>query len=202
MGKLREGLSCNLRTRTLWHMRPTKIQISLCMRAVWSKYSLSAWRNFAPFAFHYAPSKDSDQYAQMCRLIWIFAGRRSGFRRISEGGVRFNHITALYVFGQRGLSEQCRSRSDGAERSRMDLLRSIRKSIKFIQNFPWKWNFESNVWWWGWGGGREGVGEMGVLLNPSNPLWIRPCFGAYVRMYVFWRCGSFVGLICSLSAVP
>ena len=58
-----------------WTMRPTKTQISLRARAVWSESSLSAWRNVAPLAIQNAPGEDSDQTARMRRLIWIFAGR-------------------------------------------------------------------------------------------------------------------------------
>ena len=54
---------------------PTKTQISLRIRAVWSESSLSAWRNFAFFAIQNALSEDSDQTARMRRLIWIFAAR-------------------------------------------------------------------------------------------------------------------------------
>ena len=45
-------LNRNVRKRTFtsWHMRPTKTQISLRIRAVWSESSLSAWRNFASLA--------------------------------------------------------------------------------------------------------------------------------------------------------
>ena len=35
------------------------------MRPVWSKSSLSAWRNFGSLATHRVPSKDSDQTGQM-----------------------------------------------------------------------------------------------------------------------------------------
>ena len=45
-------------------------------RAVWSESSLCAWRNFASLATQIEPSADSDQTAQMRRLIWIFASRR------------------------------------------------------------------------------------------------------------------------------
>ena len=43
-------MSCNVRKRAFWHIRPTKTPISLRIRAVWSKSSLSAWRNFASLA--------------------------------------------------------------------------------------------------------------------------------------------------------
>ena len=56
-------------------MRPSKTQISLRICAVWSKSSLSAWRNIASLAIQDAPSEDSDQTARMRRLIWIFVGR-------------------------------------------------------------------------------------------------------------------------------
>ena len=39
--------------------------------------SLSAWRNFAPLAIQNVPTEDSDQPAQMCRLIWIFTEHMS-----------------------------------------------------------------------------------------------------------------------------
>ena len=36
-------MSRNVRKRTLWYMRPAKIQISLRIRAVWSESSLGAF---------------------------------------------------------------------------------------------------------------------------------------------------------------
>ena len=68
-------LSQYVRKRTLWHVRSLKTQISLRIRAVWSESLLSAWRNFTSLAVRNPPSEDSDQSAQMRRLIWIFAGR-------------------------------------------------------------------------------------------------------------------------------
>ena len=56
-------------------VRPTKTQISLRIRAVWFKSSLSAWRNFTSSAIQKALSEESDQSARMRRLIWILAGR-------------------------------------------------------------------------------------------------------------------------------
>ena len=32
-------MSRNARTRTFWYVRPTKTQISLCIREIWSEYS-------------------------------------------------------------------------------------------------------------------------------------------------------------------
>ena len=52
--------------------------------------SLSAWWNFASLAIQNTPSEDSDQTAQMCMLIWIFAGH------MSES--RFSNVVAhLYI---------------------------------------------------------------------------------------------------------
>ena len=65
----------NLRKRIFWRVRPTKTQISLCIRAVWLDSSLSVWRNVASLAIQNAPGKDSDQTARMRTLTWIFAGR-------------------------------------------------------------------------------------------------------------------------------
>ena len=60
---------------TFWHVHPTKTQIRLRIRAVWSESSLSAWRKIASLAIQNAPSDDSDQTVRMRRLIWIFAGQ-------------------------------------------------------------------------------------------------------------------------------
>ena len=54
---------------------PAKTQISLGIRPVWSKSSLSAWRKLWSLATHWAHSEDSDQTGRMPRLIWVFAGR-------------------------------------------------------------------------------------------------------------------------------
>ena len=56
-------------------VRPTKTQIKLRIRAIWSESSFSAYRNFVPLAIQNAPSEDSGQTARMRRLIWIFVGR-------------------------------------------------------------------------------------------------------------------------------
>ena len=53
-------------------MRLAKTQISQYICAVWSGYSLSAWRNFASLTIQNVQSEDSDQTAGMCRLIWIW----------------------------------------------------------------------------------------------------------------------------------
>ena len=66
-----------LRKRTFWLIRPTKTQFSLRIRAVWSDYLLSAWRNFVSLAIQNAPGKCFDQTAQMHKLIWIVARRTS-----------------------------------------------------------------------------------------------------------------------------
>ena len=61
---------------TKWHVRPTKTQISLGIRPVWSESSLSAWRKLGSLATHWAHSEDSDQTG---RMIWVFVGRTSHF---------------------------------------------------------------------------------------------------------------------------
>ena len=54
---------------------PAKTQISLGIRHVWSESLLSAWRNLASIATHWAYSEDTDQAERMRRLIWCFAFR-------------------------------------------------------------------------------------------------------------------------------
>ena len=55
-------------------VRPSKTQISMGIRPVWSESLLSAGRNLGPLATHWAHSEDSDQTGWMHRLIWVFAG--------------------------------------------------------------------------------------------------------------------------------
>ena len=67
-------LNRNGRKRTFWYVRPTKTQLRLRIRAVWSEPSLSISRKFASLFIQNAPNEDSDQTVQMRSLIWIFAG--------------------------------------------------------------------------------------------------------------------------------
>ena len=60
-------------------LRPAKTQISLGIRPVWSKSSLSAWMNIASYANHWAHFEDSDQTGRMPRLTSVFAGRAYNF---------------------------------------------------------------------------------------------------------------------------
>ena len=66
---------------TKWYVRPTKPQISLGIRPVWSESSLSVWWKVGPLATHWAHSEDSDQTGRMFRLMWVFAGRKANFVR-------------------------------------------------------------------------------------------------------------------------
>ena len=72
--KLLDNKNRNVQKCTFWHVRPTKTQISLRIRAVCSESSLSAWRNLVSLAIQNTPSEGSDQTAWMRRLIWIFTG--------------------------------------------------------------------------------------------------------------------------------
>ena len=56
-------------------VRPTKTQLSLGIRPVWSESSLSAWRNLGSLATHWAHTEDTDKIWRMSRLISDFAGR-------------------------------------------------------------------------------------------------------------------------------
>ena len=71
---------------TKWHVRPAKTQITLGIRPVWSKYSLSARRKLRVLASHWAYSEDSDQTGSMPRLIWVFTGRTVILFVLSWGG--------------------------------------------------------------------------------------------------------------------
>ena len=67
-------------------VRPTKTQISLGIRPVWSESSLCAhWVGKDPRFLH-ADNEDSDQTGRMPRLIWVFAGRAVTLLVLSRGG--------------------------------------------------------------------------------------------------------------------
>ena len=79
-------LHLSLDMTTKWHMRPSKTQISLGIRPVWSESSLCAlWVAKGPRFLH-ADSEDSDQTRRMPRLIWVFAGRTLILLVLSWGG--------------------------------------------------------------------------------------------------------------------
>ena len=65
----------NVGKRTFVYVRPAKSQISLRIRAVWSESSLGAFWIAKDARFLHADNEDSDQTAQMRRLIWVFVGR-------------------------------------------------------------------------------------------------------------------------------
>ena len=71
----RTTLSCYVRKRTFGLVRPAKIQISLRIRAVWSESSLGAFWIAEDAKCLHVNNEDSDQTAQMRRLIWVFVGR-------------------------------------------------------------------------------------------------------------------------------
>ena len=56
-------------------VRPTKTQISLGIRPIWSESSLCAQWIAKDTKFLHADSEDSDQTGRMPKLIWVFAGR-------------------------------------------------------------------------------------------------------------------------------
>ena len=55
-----------MRKFTFWYMRLTTTQTSPRIRAVWTEYSMSAWRNFASLAIQNAPS---EEYGQTARAV-------------------------------------------------------------------------------------------------------------------------------------
>ena len=61
-----------VRKYTFRHVRITKLQISLHIRAVWSESSLGAFWIVKKTMFLYAYNEDSDQTVQVRRLIWVF----------------------------------------------------------------------------------------------------------------------------------
>ena len=64
---------------TKWPVHLIKTQISQGIRPVWSNSLLSTWRNLGSLASHWVYREDSDQTAQMPKLIWVFAGHTCHF---------------------------------------------------------------------------------------------------------------------------
>ena len=65
---------------------PTKTQINLGIRPVWSEPSLSPWRKIGSIATHCAHNEDTDQTGRMPRLIWVFTGHTLILLILSWGG--------------------------------------------------------------------------------------------------------------------
>ena len=76
-------------------VHPTKTQISLGIRRVWSESSPSACRNLGSLATHWAHSEDSDQTGQMPKLIWVFARRTLILLVLSCRGS--NHVQIIII---------------------------------------------------------------------------------------------------------
>ena len=60
---------------TKWHVRPTKTQIRMGTRPVWSESLLSAWRKLGSLATNWAHVAKTVQTGRMPRLIWVLTGR-------------------------------------------------------------------------------------------------------------------------------
>ena len=67
--KMPTQLSRNVRKRTLVHGRPAKVQISLCIRTVWSEASLGAVWADKDAKFLHPDNENSGQTARSSRLI-------------------------------------------------------------------------------------------------------------------------------------
>ena len=57
-------------------MRPANIQISLCIRAIWSESSLDAFWTDKDANFHHVDNEDSDKTVRVRRLIRVFVVRK------------------------------------------------------------------------------------------------------------------------------
>ena len=65
--------SCHMTKPTKWPVCPAKTQISMGIRLVWSKSSLSAWKNIGP-SLPIERTVKTDQTGRMPRMIWVFPG--------------------------------------------------------------------------------------------------------------------------------
>ena len=64
-------MSRYVRKRTFGHVLPAKIQISLCIRSVWSESSLGVFWIAKDAKFFHADNEDSNQTTGMRRMIWV-----------------------------------------------------------------------------------------------------------------------------------
>ena len=79
-------------------VRPSKTQISMGIRLVWSEsLPCAQWVAKDPSLFH-ADSEDSDQTERMPRLIWVFAGRTVILLVLSWDGSSMFVIQGYLVF--------------------------------------------------------------------------------------------------------
>ena len=96
MKSIEKKTNCNVRKRTFGHVRPANIQIRL-RKFAQSDQNLH-WSHFwkvKDAKFLHADNEDSDQTAQMRRLIWIFVGRTRqeiSFLTLKRGSNR-SHFT-------------------------------------------------------------------------------------------------------------
>ena len=81
-----------------YSMYAQRTQVSLCIRADWSKSLLTTRRCFWSLITHRVPWEDFDQIARMCRLIWVFAGHTYILEGNAEPGSYANQSTLRNAF--------------------------------------------------------------------------------------------------------
>ena len=130
---------------TRWPVRPTKTQISLGIRLVWSESSLSAWRNIGSSATHWVCSEDPDQTGWMPRLIWVFAEHtchcvdffmwRLNFQKCES---HFEVLVCVYSFGASIFSGVCTCPSAYEIRYSLNMIiASMKLNIAPVLSFIW-----------------------------------------------------------------
>ena len=105
-------MSCLMTKPKQWHVRPTKTQISLGIRPVWSESLLSAWRKLGALATHSVQSEDSDQTGQMPRLIWVFARRTFHFVGFVMRQLKSRWFSGIWSWCKRKQKEPLKSFND------------------------------------------------------------------------------------------
>ena len=87
---------------TKWHVHPAKTQISLGIRPVWSKSSLSTQWIAKDLSFIHADSKDPDQTGRMPRLTRVFSGRTVTLLVLSRCGSYIHVNPSWWTWGRFG----------------------------------------------------------------------------------------------------
>ena len=68
-------MSRRIRKRTFGHVRPAKIQISLCIRTVWLESHVGIFWITKDAMFLQADNENSDETSWVRRIIWVCVGR-------------------------------------------------------------------------------------------------------------------------------
>ena len=100
---VRRELSRSMTNSANWRVHPAKTLISLGICLVWSKSSLSAWRNHVSLVTYWAHSEDSDQAGGCTGLSKSFLGAQIILCFVMLRLKAFNLVIDYYTTAAEGL---------------------------------------------------------------------------------------------------